>query len=54
MQFDSEKVTSVDWIMHPSMCHSDTPETIVVVLMNGDPNPERPDLPHYGQRDRWE
>ena len=24
------------------------PETIDVVLVNGDPNPNRPDLPHYG------
>ncbi len=48
VQFDSEKVTSVDWVSHPSMRHSDTPETIDIVLVNGDPNPERPDLPHYG------
>lgn len=48
VQFDGEKVTSVDWASHPSMRHSDTPETIDIVLVNGDPNPERPDLPHYG------
>jgi nicotinate dehydrogenase subunit B len=48
VQFDTEKVTSVDWASHPSMRHSDTPETIDVVLVNGDPNPKRPDLPHYG------
>ncbi len=48
VQFDGEKVTSVDWATHPSLRHSDTPETIDVVLVNGDPNPNRPDLPHYG------
>jgi nicotinate dehydrogenase subunit B len=48
VQFDSEKVTSVDWISHPSLRHSDTPAKIDVVLVNGDPNPGRPDLPHYG------
>jgi CO/xanthine dehydrogenase Mo-binding subunit len=48
VQFDKEKVTSVDWATHPSLRHSDTPETIDVVLVNGDPNPSRPDLPHYG------
>ncbi len=48
VQFDAEKVLSVDWATHPSMRHSDTPEKIDVVLVNGDPNPDRPDLPHYG------
>ena len=48
VQFDNEKVTSVDWVTHPSMRHTDTPESIDVVLVNGDPNPDRPDLPHYG------
>ncbi len=48
VQFDAEKVTSVDWATHPSLRHSDTPERIDVVLVNGDPNPDRPDLPHYG------
>ena len=48
VQFDNEKVTSVDWVSHPSLRHSDTPEAIDVVLVNGDPNPARPDLPHYG------
>jgi CO/xanthine dehydrogenase Mo-binding subunit len=46
--FDTEKVTSVDWTSYPTLRHSDTPETIDVVLVNGDPNPKRPDLPHYG------
>ncbi|HET7607145.1 MAG TPA: molybdopterin cofactor-binding domain-containing protein, partial [Gammaproteobacteria bacterium] len=48
VQFDAEKVTSVDWATHPSLRHSDTPEKIDIVLVNGDPNPNRPDLPHYG------
>jgi nicotinate dehydrogenase subunit B len=46
--FDGEKVTSVDWISSPTLTHADTPERIDVVLVNGDPNPNRPDLPHYG------
>jgi CO/xanthine dehydrogenase Mo-binding subunit len=46
--FDTEKVTSVDWVSYPTLRHTDTPETIDVVLVNGDPNPNRPDLPHYG------
>jgi len=48
VQFDTEKVTSVDWGSHPSLRHTDCPERIDVVLVNGDPNPKRPDLPHYG------
>jgi nicotinate dehydrogenase subunit B len=48
VQFDTEKVTSVDWTSHPSLGHLDVPEKIDVVLVNGDPNPARPDLPHYG------
>jgi CO/xanthine dehydrogenase Mo-binding subunit len=48
VQFDTEKVTSVDWTSSPSLTHLDTPERIDVVLVNGDPNPQRPDLPHYG------
>jgi CO/xanthine dehydrogenase Mo-binding subunit len=48
VQFDTEKVTSVDWRTHPSLRHTDAPEKIEVVLVNGDPNPNRPDLPHYG------
>jgi CO/xanthine dehydrogenase Mo-binding subunit len=46
--FDTEKVTSVDWTTYPTLTHADTPETIDVVLVNGDPNPSRPDLQHYG------
>lgn len=48
VKFDTEKVTSVDWITHPSLTHLDTPEKIDVVIVNGDPNPNRPDLPPYG------
>lgn len=48
VQFDNEKITSVDWVSHPSLRHTDTPEKIDVVIVNGDPNPNRPDLPHYG------
>lgn len=48
VQFDTEKVTSVDWISHPTLTHADTPAEIDVVLVNGDPNPNRPDLPPYG------
>jgi len=46
--FDTEKITSVDWGSHPSLTHNDTPAKIDIVLVNGDPNPNRPDLPHYG------
>ena len=48
VRFDTEKVLSVDWISHPSLRHTDTPGSIEVVLVNGDPNQARPDLPHYG------
>jgi len=48
VRFDTEKVTSIDWRSHPSLTHADTPESIEVVLVNGDPNPDRPDLPPYG------
>jgi len=46
--FDTEKVTSVDWNSLPTLRHTDTPERIDVVIVNGDPNPNRADLPHYG------
>ncbi len=48
VQFDNEKVTSLDWTSHPTLTHADAPEQIDVVLVNGDPNPNRPDLPPYG------
>jgi len=46
--FDTEKVLSKDWVTHPTLTHLDAPAQIDVVLVNGDPNPNRPDLPHYG------
>jgi CO/xanthine dehydrogenase Mo-binding subunit len=46
--FDGEKVTSVDWVTHPTLTHLDAPAQIDVVIVNGDPNPNRPDLPPYG------
>lgn len=48
VRFDAEKVTSVDWNSHPTLTHADVPERIDVVLVNGDPHPNRPDLPPYG------
>lgn len=48
VQFNTEKVTSVDWFSHPTLRHADVPERVDVVLVNGDPNPHRPDLPPYG------
>jgi nicotinate dehydrogenase subunit B len=48
VSFDGEKVTSVDWATYPTLTHADTPERIDVVLVNGDPNPQRRDLPMYG------
>ncbi|MGE0705155.1 MAG: molybdopterin cofactor-binding domain-containing protein [Vicinamibacterales bacterium] len=46
--FDTEKVLSVDWRTSPTLTYADTPESIEIVMVNGDPNPDRPDLPHYG------
>jgi nicotinate dehydrogenase subunit B len=48
VKFDTEKVTSVDWISHPTLRHADVPESMEIVVVNGDPNPNRPDLPLYG------
>jgi len=48
VQFDTEKVTSVDWRTHPTLTHADAPERIDIVFVNGDPEPDRPDLPPYG------
>ena len=48
VRFDTEMVTSADWFSSPTLTHADAPETIDVVLVNGDPHPGRPDLPHYG------
>jgi len=47
-RFDTEKMTSVDWVSSPTLTHADAPERIDVVIVNGDPHPDRPDLPHYG------
>ena len=48
VQFDTEKVTSVDWNTHPTLTHRIRPQKIDVVIVNGDPNPKRPDFPQYG------
>ncbi len=48
VRFDTEKVTSVDWATHPTLRHRDAPESIDVVIVNGEPNPDRPDLAPYG------
>jgi CO/xanthine dehydrogenase Mo-binding subunit len=46
--FDGATVTSVNWASSPTLTHADVPEKIDVVIVNGDPTPDRPDLPHYG------
>ena len=46
--FDTEKVTSIDWASYQTLRHTDAPERIDIVLVNGDPNQNRPDLPMYG------
>ncbi|HEU5402010.1 MAG TPA: molybdopterin cofactor-binding domain-containing protein [Terriglobales bacterium] len=48
VRFDTEKVTSRDWFSYQTLRHTDIPERIDIVLVNGDPNPNRPDLPPYG------
>jgi CO/xanthine dehydrogenase Mo-binding subunit len=48
VRFDNQKVTTVDWNSSPTLRHADAPAKIDVVIVNGDPNPNRPDLPHYG------
>ncbi|MBI4469464.1 MAG: xanthine dehydrogenase family protein molybdopterin-binding subunit [Acidobacteria bacterium] len=45
--FDTEKVTSVDWITYPIATHLDAPDRFDIVFVNGDLNPNRGDLPHY-------
>ncbi len=35
--FDTENVTSVDWVTYPTLRHTDAPERIDIVLVNGDP-----------------
>jgi CO/xanthine dehydrogenase Mo-binding subunit len=48
VSFDTEKVTSVNWASYPTLTHLDAAARIDVVIVNGDPNPKRPDLPMYG------
>ena len=48
VKFDGTTITSVDWISSPTLTHADVPERIDIVQVNGDPNQNRPDLPHYG------
>jgi CO/xanthine dehydrogenase Mo-binding subunit len=48
VRFDTEKVTSRDWFSYQTLRHQDIPERIDIVLVNGDPHPDRPDLPPYG------
>ena len=33
---------------YPTLTHADTPASIDVVMVNGDPKPNRPDLSPYG------
>lgn len=47
-RFDGTKMLSVDWVSSPTLTHADVPERIDIIQVNGDPNPARPDLPHYG------
>ena len=47
-RFDTAKMLTVDWISSPTLTHADVPERIDIVHVNGDPNPNRPDLRHYG------
>jgi CO/xanthine dehydrogenase Mo-binding subunit len=47
-RFDAEKMITVDWNSSPTLRHTDVPDAIEIVLVNGDPNPGRDDLPHYG------
>ena len=48
VKFNTEMVESVDWNSYPTLTHADTPAKIDVVMVNGDPKPNRPDLPPYG------
>ena len=47
-RFDESKMLSVDWVTSPTLTHADVPERIDVIHVNGDPDPKRPDLKHYG------
>ncbi len=48
VKFNTEMVTSLDWGSYPTLTHADTPARIDIVLVNGDPKPDRPDLSPYG------
>jgi CO/xanthine dehydrogenase Mo-binding subunit len=48
VRFDDTKMLSLDWVSSPTLTHADVPERIDILQVNGDPNPNRPDLPHYG------
>jgi CO/xanthine dehydrogenase Mo-binding subunit len=48
VKYDGQKITSVNWASSPTLTHADVPERLDVVIVNGDPNPMRGDLPHYG------
>lgn len=48
VKYDGQKITSVNWASSPTFTHADVPERIDVVIVNGDPNPARDDLQHYG------
>ena len=47
-RFDDAKMLTVDWVSSPTLTHADVPERIDILQVNGDPRPDRPDLPHYG------
>lgn len=48
VKYDGQKITSVNWASSPTFTHADVPEKIDVVIVNGDPNPAKDDLQHYG------
>ena len=41
-RFDTEKVTSRDWVSHPTLRPVDVPERVDIVLVNEAPNPNVP------------
>jgi CO/xanthine dehydrogenase Mo-binding subunit len=50
VRFDTEKVTSVDWVSHPTLTHADTPAAIdIVIVRRSQPGPAGP--AHPGRRD---
>src|SRR5258708_12465170 len=42
VQFDTAKVTSVDWISHPTLTHPNPPQQSHLLLLTQTPNPNRP------------